>query len=1056
MAKGTTIRGTLVIKEPLLTAGLLTVDANGVVSSVAGTPITTVLPSSQILVGNASNLATAVAMTGDITISNTGVTSITAGSIIDADVNASAAIALTKLAASTASVVPQFNVSGFLEPSSVTNSELANLSGSSSPIQAQLNAKQATITGGATTITTANLTASRALVSNGSGKVEVSTVTITELGYVSGVTSALQTQLDSKLDVVLSTPANGDTIIRDGGNFINLPIGTTGQVYTVSAGGIPEWASGTSNGLPSGGSIGQYLTKNSGTDYDVIWDTLTVSKITDVTAVADDINILAGAFAAGVTATEFQYIDGLTSNAQTQIDNKQSRSLAYNALWVGDAGNLASQLPAGSNDQVLTVVGGVPQWVDPTPPGNVSGVAPSTDHALVRWNGALADSIQNSGIIIDDSDNVSGVVTLSTGQVSVLNQAAVRLYETGSTNYVDVRAAGTMAGNYTITLPAAAPSANTFLKYDGADYVWAAGGGGGTSLNQKTEVGTTYTPTDADDGYVIYFTNAAGCTITMDDAISTNVSFTTVRAVGAGVITHVDDGTSVLLTINSEFDIEVENGAATWVKESATDFYGWGALGAAGAGTGTVTSVALSLPAIFSVAGSPITTSGTLTATLATQTANTVWSGPTGGGAATPTFRALVAADIPNISATYYLASNPSGYISGNQAITLSGDVTGTGTTAITTVIATNAVTDAKIRQSAGLSVIGRTTNTTGNVADITAASDYSILRRSGTAVAFGAIDLSQSGAVGSSILPIANGGTGSSTVNWLELTYTGNTTLTNSTYSTTFSGTGAVGIGVTPTAKLQVRGNGTSTGELFKLEDSGGTERFKVLDSGAISATSTSISFGRLYIASAGSSILQMVGGAGTVDVLTHNTSNILALQSAGVLNIISSGNATGNRVSTICTMSQSSGTNSLVSHSIRPIINNTGGTNSVYGVVYSPTETSLTGTTQYAFAASVGLWGIGTLTPTHQAHIKATSSNQSIFLIEENGGTNAYEVIESGGVIQQSWFGATPQTQPTTGVAAATFAANTSGIVDDTATFDGYTIGQVVKVLRDYGLLA
>jgi hypothetical protein len=61
-----------------------------------------------------------------------------------------------------------------------------------------LAAKQATITGGATTITTSDLTASRALASNASGKVVVSTVTDTELGYVSGVTSAVQTQIDAK------------------------------------------------------------------------------------------------------------------------------------------------------------------------------------------------------------------------------------------------------------------------------------------------------------------------------------------------------------------------------------------------------------------------------------------------------------------------------------------------------------------------------------------------------------------------------------------------------------------------------------------------------------------------------------------------------------------------------------------------------------------------------------------------------------------------------------------------------------------------------------------
>jgi hypothetical protein len=70
----------------------------------------------------------------------------------------------------------------------------------------------------------------------------------------------------------------------------------------------------------------------------------------------------------------------------------------------------------------------------------------------------------------------------------------------------------------------------------------------------------------------------------------------------------------------------------------------------ASGGSGTVTSVGLSLPAIFSVSGSPVTTSGTLTASLATQTANLVWAGPTSGGAATPTFRALAAADLPTVT----------------------------------------------------------------------------------------------------------------------------------------------------------------------------------------------------------------------------------------------------------------------------------------------------------------------------------------------------------------------------------------------------------------------
>ena len=56
------------------------------------------LTNGHIFVGNASNIAADVAMTGDVTISNTGVTAIGAGVIVNADINAAAAIAFSKLA----------------------------------------------------------------------------------------------------------------------------------------------------------------------------------------------------------------------------------------------------------------------------------------------------------------------------------------------------------------------------------------------------------------------------------------------------------------------------------------------------------------------------------------------------------------------------------------------------------------------------------------------------------------------------------------------------------------------------------------------------------------------------------------------------------------------------------------------------------------------------------------------------------------------------------------------------------------------------------------------
>lgn len=65
-----------------------------------------------------------------------------------------------------------------------------------------------------------------------------------------------------------------------------------------------------------------------------------------------------------------------------------------------------------------------------------------------------------------------------------------------------------------------------------------------------------------------------------------------------------------------------------------------------------VTSVGLSLPNIFTVSGSPVTTTGTLTAALANQNANIVFAGPSSGAAAGPSFRSLVVDDIPTLTAS--------------------------------------------------------------------------------------------------------------------------------------------------------------------------------------------------------------------------------------------------------------------------------------------------------------------------------------------------------------------------------------------------------------------
>ncbi len=103
-------------------------------------------------------------------------------------------------------------------------------------------------------------------------------------------------------------------------------------------------------------------------------------------------------------------------------------------------------------------------------------------------------------------------------------------------------------------------------------------------------------------------------------------------------------------------------------------------------------------------------------------------------------------------------------------------------------------------------------------------------------------------------------------------------------------------------------------------------------------------------------------------------------------------------------------------------------------------------------AIAGTLGVTGATTLTSTLAANGIITMGDGINIVTNGTTGTKIGTATSN----KIGMWNATPIVQPTTAIAASTFTANTSLIANDTATFDGYTLGQIVKALRNIGLLA
>ena len=223
-----------------------------------------------------------------------------------------------------------------------------------------LTSKQDKIVGGASTITDANLTANRALVSNSSGKVAVSAVTSTELGYLDGVTSNVQTQLDSKLSEAPVQSVNSKT----GAVTLtkaDIGLGNVDNVKQYSTSNPPPYPVTSVNGQTGAVTIESDVPENIVRYYDVVSteaveginaDTLEGHKASYF-ATASELSTINTTLNSGLSAIDTQ-VSELNSGLSIANSNISALQNAMNDKVDKSGGTLEGALVAQRNTNYAT------------------------------------------------------------------------------------------------------------------------------------------------------------------------------------------------------------------------------------------------------------------------------------------------------------------------------------------------------------------------------------------------------------------------------------------------------------------------------------------------------------------------------------------------------------------------------------------------------------------------------------------------------------------------------------------------------------------------------
>ena len=297
------------------------------------------------------------------------------------------------------------NSGGEIDSSVVTVAELALLSGVSSNVQTQLTGlgddKQDEITGAATSVTSANLTSDRVLLSDGAGKIIVSDVTATTLAYLDP-TSSIQGQINSKQSEITASAPLSQSKVQGLADSLSGKQPTIGSSTNLVVNKISFGSGGSTIDFQGVVPTNSTLVLSSG-------GTLTLTDSANGTVAAD--------------------LSGINTDTDTNTTNA-SLSLSSGTLTLTDSASGSVAADISGIDTQYSVFNSATAGLVPASQG--TGASLFLNQAGSFINIPQADDVTLGGVKID-GNNLS--INPSTGILSAVVPKNNRLYMSASLRY---------------------------------------------------------------------------------------------------------------------------------------------------------------------------------------------------------------------------------------------------------------------------------------------------------------------------------------------------------------------------------------------------------------------------------------------------------------------------------------------------------------------------------------------------------------------------------------------------------------------------------------------